>query len=306
MVNCTLSPDEVKRLKGLGFLRDKNTPDAFNVRVVTRAGRLSAKQLSVLAEAAERFGIGEVALTTRLSVELRAIPGARADELIAYLADYDLSVGGTGPRVRPIVSCKGTSCSFGIIDTWHLADRLHDRFYLGYHSVTLPHKFKIAVGGCPNNCAKPDLNDVGIIGRCEVKANAELCRGCGVCAAARVCGVGAISTADGRVSVSDACIGCGKCHGSCPFGVFAEKRSGYSIRVGGTWGKTGARGILLPILCESEDEVLDVVEGLILLYRAEGAQGERLRRTIERLGVDCVTRALLEKTYLAKKDEILA
>ena len=29
----------------------------------------------------------------------------------------------------------------------------------------LPHKFKIAVGGCPNNCVKPDLNDLGIIGQ---------------------------------------------------------------------------------------------------------------------------------------------
>ena len=29
----------------------------------------------------------------------------------------------------------------------------------------LPHKFKIAVGGCPNNCVKPDLNDLGIVGQ---------------------------------------------------------------------------------------------------------------------------------------------
>ena len=31
--------------------------------------------------------------------------------------------------------------------------------------VKLPHKFKIAVGGCPNNCVKPNLNDLGIIGQ---------------------------------------------------------------------------------------------------------------------------------------------
>ena len=305
MITCTVSPEEVKRLKGLGFLRDKNTPDAFNVRVVTRGGRLTSEQLAALAEAARRFGIGEVALTTRLSVELRAIPYASADALIGFLESFGLSVGGTGPRVRPIVSCKGTSCSFGIIDTWHLADLLHDRFYIGYHEVTLPHKFKIAVGGCPNNCAKPDLNDVGVIGRREVKAKEELCRGCGICAAARVCPMGAISTESGRVAVLDACIGCGKCHGACPFGVFSEMREGYSIRIGGTWGKSGARGILLPILCEREDEVLDIVEGLILLYRAEGKPGERLRRTVERLGIERVTAALLDGTYLAKKDELL-
>lgn len=48
--------------------------------------------------------------------------------------------------VRPVVSCKGTTCQYGLIDTFGLSEKLHDRFYEGYHTVTLPHKFKIAVG----------------------------------------------------------------------------------------------------------------------------------------------------------------
>lgn len=304
-MQCTVSPEEIKRLKGLGFLRDKNTPDCFNARIVTRGGRLSARQLAHIAEAAERFANGEAALTTRLSVELRAVPYAKIEPLIAFLAECELAPGGTGPRVRPIVSCKGTNCTFGIIDTYRLADLLHDRFYLGYHAVTLPHKFKIAVGGCPNNCAKPDLNDVGIIGRREVTPDTSLCRGCGKCAAAKVCPMGAIEVKGGRVSVSDACIGCGKCFEACPFGVFSEKREGYSIRVGGTWGKTGARGILLPELYTDEAAVLDAVESLILLYRAEGIPGERLRKTVERIGIETVAAAIADGRYLARRDEIL-
>ena len=30
--------------------------------------------------------------------------------------------------------------------------------------MVLPAKFKIGVGGCPNNCVKPTLNDIGIVG----------------------------------------------------------------------------------------------------------------------------------------------
>ena len=30
--------------------------------------------------------------------------------------------------------------------------------------MALPAKFKIGVGGCPNNCVKPTLNDIGIVG----------------------------------------------------------------------------------------------------------------------------------------------
>ena len=66
--------------------------------------------------------------------------------------------------MRPVVSCKGTTCQYGLIDTFALSEEIHERFYHGYSSVKLPHKFKIAVGGCPNNCVKPDLNDLGIIG----------------------------------------------------------------------------------------------------------------------------------------------
>ena len=43
--------------------------------------------------------------------------------------------------------------------------RDHDEFYVNWHDVKLPHKFKIAVGGCPNNCVKPNLNDLGIVGQ---------------------------------------------------------------------------------------------------------------------------------------------
>ena len=53
-----------------------------------------------------------------------------------------------------------------------------DVFYEGYREVALPHKFKIAVGGCPNNCVKPDLNDVGIIGQRIPNVNADVCKGC--------------------------------------------------------------------------------------------------------------------------------
>ena len=60
-----------------------------------------------------------------------------------------------------MVSCKGTTCQYGLIDAYDLSREIHERFFKGYGSVKLPHKFKIAVGGCPNNCVKPDLNDVG-------------------------------------------------------------------------------------------------------------------------------------------------
>ena len=62
-----IPPEEIKRVKGLGCLQDKRYPDRFNVRVITRNGKITAEEQRVIAEAAERYGSGEVTMTTRLS-----------------------------------------------------------------------------------------------------------------------------------------------------------------------------------------------------------------------------------------------
>ena len=68
-----LSPEDIKRVKGLGFLRDKRYPDVFNARVITRNGRITTDEHRAIAEAADRFGSGQVAMTTRLTMEIQGV-----------------------------------------------------------------------------------------------------------------------------------------------------------------------------------------------------------------------------------------
>lgn len=121
-------------------------------------------------------------------MELPGISYDNIDPFIDYVAGWPVWVTGrTGSKVRPVVSCKGTTCVFGLYDTQALAKEIHQRFYVEYHDVVLPHKFKIAVGGCPNNCVKPDLNDLGIVGQRVPKLDAGKCRGCKKCGVADAC-----------------------------------------------------------------------------------------------------------------------
>jgi len=159
-----LSADDVKRVKGLGCLKDKRYEDIFNVRVPLGYGRIDSDTQRALAEASDRFGSGMITLTTRQTVEIQGVKYENIDALRDFLKEHGLDSGGTGPKVRPVVSCKGTSCQYGLIDTFSLAEKIHKRFYIGMHDVALPHKFKIGVGGCPNNCIKPELNDIGVRG----------------------------------------------------------------------------------------------------------------------------------------------
>ena len=118
--------EEIKALKGRGWLVNKGG-ETFSARVVTVSGKMTTEQMQALAAAAQRFGHGEVALTSRMSVEVPGVPVSMIEEFEATLAAVGLSVGGTGPRVRPIVACKGTLCTHGLIDTYELAAKMHRR-----------------------------------------------------------------------------------------------------------------------------------------------------------------------------------
>lgn len=292
--NKVLTPDEIKRVKGLGCLQDKRFSDVFNVRVITRNGKITVSEHRAIADAAEKFGSGEVAMTSRLTMEIQGVQHDNIEPMIAFLNENGLETGGTGPLVRPVVSCKGTTCQFGLIDTFSLSEKIHERFYKGYHSVTLPHKFKIAVGGCPNNCVKPDLNDIGIIGQRVPDFDLTKCRGCKVCQVEKACPVKAVRLEDGILIKDDEnCNGCGRCKSKCPFGVTEEYTEGYRVYIGGRWGKKVARGKALSKLFTNEEDVLDAIEKAIILFRDEGIQGERFADTINRLGFDYVENKIL-------------
>ena len=302
---CTISADEIKRVKALGFLNNKGT-DLFNGRVITVNGKITAEQTKVVAEAAEKYGNGEIEFTTRLTIEVRGIHFDNIEPFREYIGKVGLITGGTGSLVRPIVSCKGTTCQYGLYDTFALSEKIHERFYLGYHTVRLPHKFKIATGGCPNNCVKPDLNDLGIVGQMIPNFDEDSCNGCKKCQIENFCPMKAAKVEDGVLEINkEICNNCGRCIGKCPFDAIEDGTPGFKIYIGGRWGKKVARGKALSKIFTSEEEMLDTVEKAILLFREQGKTGERFADTIARIGFEEVEKQLLSNEILERKQEIL-
>ena len=303
--DASISAEEIKRLKGLGFLHNKGTNN-FSARVITRNGKITAAENARIAEAAAKFGNGELTMTTRLPVEIIGIPYENVEPLIAFLAEGGLETGGTGSKVRPVVSCKGTTCQYGLCDTYRLSEIIHQQFYKGYRQVSLPHKFKIAVGGCPNNCVKPDLNDLGIIGQRMPVINRDKCRGCNKCVIEDTCPIKVAKMKDGIIEIDESmCNHCGRCVNKCPFDAIEDGGYGYKIMVGGRWGKKWAHGRALNRIFTSEAEVLSAIEKTILFFREQGIPGERLSDTIERVGFDLAEAEILGDAILERKPEIL-
>ena len=288
----TVPASEIRRVKGMGFLHCKGTND-FNARVITRNGKLNNQELKCIQEAAEKFGNGEVAMTTRMTIECQHIPYGNIEPFQEYLAACGLSTGGTGKKVRPVVSCKGTTCQYGLIDTHALSARIHEQIYVGMRDLTLPHKFKIAVGGCPNNCVKPNLNDLGIVGNRIPHFQEDLCRGCKKCVIEANCPVHACHVENGKLHITAACIHCGRCNGKCPFHSIENSETVYRIYVGGRWGKAYAIANPLHQNLHSEDEVLEICARAVRLFAEKGIDGERFSDTIERLGMENVEKELI-------------
>lgn len=301
-----LKAAEIAAVKAQGFLINRGTEN-FSGRIVPAGSVFSAEDLKIIGECAEKFGSGKVVFTSRLAAEIVGIPYDQIQPAKAFMAEHHLYFGGTGAKIRPVTACKGTTCVYGNFDTQELAKEIHEKYYVGWADVKLPHKFKIAVGGCPNSCMKPSLNDFGIEGHRVPDYDPEICRGCKVCQVEKFCPSKAAHLVDGKMQIDEgACRTCGVCTGKCPFqAVKKHEHVQYQIYVGGTWGKNTRMGTPLSRLVERE-EIFPLLEKTMLWFK-ENAQGkERLGKVIDRVGAEAMEAALFSDDLLERKEEILS
>lgn len=300
-----LKPAQIAEVKGMGFLINRGT-ECFSGRIVAPGTVFTAEDMKAIATLAEKYGNGNMVTTTRLAIEIPGIPFEKIPDAIAFAKEHHLYFGGTGAKVRPITACKGTTCIYGNYDTQAMAKKIHEDYYIGWTDVVLPHKFKIAVGGCPNSCMKPSLNDFGIEGHKVPAYDSELCRGCNICQVEKKCPMHAAKLIDGKMHIDrNVCKSCGVCTGACPFKAVAhDTKTLYQIYVGGTWGKHTQIGIPLSHLVE-EAEIYPLIEKTMLWFKENAYKKERLGMAIDRLGADTFEKAIMSNDLLDRKDQII-
>ncbi len=277
-------------LKKGGFMRQVQK-DRFSLRLRVVGGQVSSAQIAKVSEIAERFGRGYIHMTSRQGIEIPFIALQDIDAVKQELASVGLAPGACGPRVRTVTACQGADiCPSGLIETSGLARELDARYF----GRELPHKFKIGITGCKNNCLKAEENDLGIKGGVLPRWAAGACTYCGVCQA--VCPPGAIRVDKENKALTfdeDACTYCGRCVKSCPTEAWTG-RSGYIVSFGGMFGNQIRRGAaLVPILFEKE-QLFAVADAAMRFFAENGRAGERFALTIERAGRDKLKAKLTE------------
>ena len=274
-------------LKAQGFLLQKDK-EHFAVRFLSRAGNYTTEELKNLNYLADKYGKGYIGVTTRLQMEIPWIKDEDVEKVIAEARELGLRHGGTGKKVRPLVACKGTVCLHGNIDTQELCRKLEDK-YFGTDAMA---KFKINIVGCANNCAKANINDIGVMGRNVPEYIEEKCVGCGMCV--KACRQKALELRDRKIVFNrELCVDCGCCIRECRPGAFVSKEKGAEIFVGGRFGRAIRIGDSLGKIFKEED-IIPTIDRIIEIHKEVGLDGERLSKTVERLGTETFISKVVE------------
>ena len=153
-------------LKKRGFLRQKQD-GYFIVRTRMSTGAFSAEQLAVLSNVAHKYAKGFVHATIRQGIEIPFIKLEDIDRVEEELKKAYIEFGASGATLRTITVCPGNNwCKFGLIDTFKLVERIEKEINVKCN-MELPHKFKVAISGCPNTCTRPQVSEIGIHGEVD-------------------------------------------------------------------------------------------------------------------------------------------
>ena len=124
-------------------------------------GVTTPAELRAIADVADKFQIPTVKVTGGQRIDLL---GVRKEQLPAVWADLNqaglVSGHGYAKGLRTVKTCVGSEwCRFGTQDSTGLGIKLEKMMWGSW----TPHKVKLAVSGCPRNCAEATIKDIGIV-----------------------------------------------------------------------------------------------------------------------------------------------
>ncbi|HVE48094.1 MAG TPA: nitrite reductase large subunit NirB [Casimicrobiaceae bacterium] len=121
-------------------------------------GATNASELRRIADVVDKYAIRTVKVTGGQRIDLL---GVKKQDLPAVWKDLGMPSGHAYAKaLRTVKTCVGSEwCRFGVQDSSAMGQALERALWRMY----APHKVKLAVSGCPRNCAESGIKDVGVI-----------------------------------------------------------------------------------------------------------------------------------------------
>jgi len=124
-------------------------------------GVTSAKELRAIADVAEKYAVPTVKVTGGQRIDLLGVKKEDLPRVWKDLSEAGFVSGHAyGKALRTVKTCVGKEwCRFGTQDSTGLGIKLERTTWGSWH----PHKVKLAVSGCPRNCAEATIKDLGVV-----------------------------------------------------------------------------------------------------------------------------------------------
>ncbi len=124
-------------------------------------GMTTPRELRAIADAAEKFNVPTVHVTGGQRIDLLGVRGQDLPHIWADLNAAGMVSGQAYAKgLRTVKTCVGKDhCRFGTQDSTGLGIKLEKHLWGSW----TPHKVKLAVSGCPRNCAEATCKDIGVI-----------------------------------------------------------------------------------------------------------------------------------------------
>jgi nitrite reductase (NADH) large subunit len=122
-------------------------------------GLTTSDELRRIADVADKYKVPTIKVTGGQRIDLL---GVKKEDLPAVWKELDMPSGHAyGKSIRTVKTCVGAEhCRFGTQKSMDMGVKLEKMLFDMY----APHKVKLAVSGCPRNCAEAGIKDVGVIG----------------------------------------------------------------------------------------------------------------------------------------------
>ena len=167
-------PGETERLKWVGLYPQRQGGDAFMMRIKVPGGVLTAPQVREIGVAADAFAEGPedspvfgnryADLTTRQDIQLHWLRIEDIPRVWQRFWDVGLTtVQACGDSARNVCSCPVSGVDADeVVDALPVAQAISAFFTGNREYANLPRKFKIAVTGCLEDCARVEIDDIGL------------------------------------------------------------------------------------------------------------------------------------------------
>jgi nitrite reductase (NADH) large subunit len=124
-------------------------------------GLCTPSDLRAIANACEKYEVPEMKVTGGQRIDLFGVKKEDLPAMWKDLSDAGLVSGHAyGKAMRTVKTCAGKNwCRFGTQNSTGLGVKLEELTWASW----MPHKFKLAVSGCPRNCAEATIKDFGVV-----------------------------------------------------------------------------------------------------------------------------------------------